>query len=140
MRQPGLILGSNYIETLVLTFEQFLLHSNDLDTQEYIVLRLEELVCSIGLYMPFIVNSYHSKILSIIQSMYSDIPYPELNYCYAYNTLLKWAMDNTKEILGTESNIVPVDQAQEKLKQQIIRITRTAILSTLMEAGFIKTK
>lgn len=140
MRQPGLVLGSNYIETLVLTFEQFLLHSNDIETQEYIVLRLEEIVCSIGLYMPFIVNSYHSKILRIISNMYSDIPQPEFHYCYAYNTLLKWALNNSKEILGLQNSMVTVDQAEEMLKQQIIRIVRTAILSTLMEAGFIRTK
>ncbi|RLG67000.1 hypothetical protein DRN93_05280 [archaeon] len=137
-REPGLVLGRNYVETLILTYEQFQLLSPGLDIQEYIVVRLEELLCSIAYTSPHIKNIYHRKIWNILQEQYPDLPRPDLKSCFAYNRVKKWLDDNKKYVVETDLSLATMDTIQEYILKTAIQIIRTAVISTLMETGVIK--
>ncbi len=138
LREPRLVLGRNYVETLVLTFEQFQLFMPTLDVAEYIVKRLEETLCSIAYTLPYIKNVYHNKIMTILGEMFPDLPRPDFKSCFAYDTLVNWMKNNKNDIMKmSEMGLIPFEEMENKIKEMTIHIIRTAVISTLIETGII---
>jgi len=140
MKEPRLVLGRNYVETLILTHEQYILEAPTLEILEYITMREEELLCSIAMVQQYIMNSYHDKIHQMIQQQHPEIPYSNPNTCFTYRHLLDWMKRNKDRILGSRKDIITPQTIEEELKRMAMRIVRTAVLSTLMESGIIRIK
>ena len=137
--EPRLILGKNYVETLILTFEQFLLQNpGDLGLQEYIVKKLERVLCSIAYTVPHIRNVYHSKVREILGEMFPDLPKPDFKTCFVLGTLVEWMRSNRGDIIKmSELGVISMDEVNEKIRESAIDIIQTAIFSTLIEASII---
>ncbi len=134
----NLIHGKNYVETLLLTLTQFEMMNPKLDVREYIVKRLEEEVVALSRAIPYIKNIYRDFVKEILEKEFRDIPLPDLTQSdYLYDIVLDWMKRNARYILREAYFVMYPTQREERLREQAIRIVRTALMATLYKCGIV---
>ena len=134
----NLIHGKNYVETLLLTLTQFEMMNPKLDVREYIVKRLEEEVVALSRAIPYIKNIYRDFVKEILEKEFRDIPLPDLTQSdYLYDIVLDWMKRNAQYILREAYFVMYPTQREERLREQAIRIVRTALMATLYKCGIV---
>jgi len=132
-----LVYGRNFIETLVLTLLHYELQQPDLGVREYIVLKLEEELCGLSFAMPQIAQLYREAVAEILDETYPELPKPEFRGCFAYEKVKAWLRNHEDRILEAERDLVEFKDADRRIKEIAVRITRTAILGVLHKAGVL---
>jgi len=131
----SIILGRNYIETLLLTLTQFEIAYPNI--QEYIVKRLQYEIEGLSLSYPSILKIYHKNVIKRFKDTYQDIPVPELRSFDVYDQIVEHLKKYKSKILPKRASIHP-EEAEKKIREVACRIIRSAIHATLYETGIIK--
>jgi len=135
---PRLVMGRNFIETIILTLEQYVLRNPGLDSETYRAQRLEAEVCRFAGAYPVVERFYHDYIYERLEKEFPDLPRPEFRSCRVYSTLYDWIMDNhpewsrlIKRGYGTR------EQWDEEVRKIVNEIVTDAVLATLTKLGFL---
>ena len=135
-RRP-LIYGRNFVETLVLTLLYYELQQPDLPVREYIVMRLEEELCSLAMMNPQLEVYYREAVAGILDEMYPELPKPEFRGCFAYERVKAWLRGHEEKILEIERDLIEFRDVERRVREVAVRIIRTAILGVLHKVGVL---
>jgi len=136
-RETRLIVGRNFIETLILTAMQLELVAPSLELSESVVMRLEEELCAVAYSMPIIKQVYHRTILDIVGEMFPDLPKPDIKYCFAYETLKQWLLQHVGIVMGEKIKYMHTKDVDSWIRRTAIRICRTAIMSVFYKTSIV---
>lgn len=135
-RRERLVLGRNFVETLILTHEQMLLSVNP-DPRQFVagiyesVSRIEEVVCALALGRPAIADSYVRAVKLVISQAYPDLPEPELRGCFILDQVRDYMTRYAPRILGPGIHI----DVEQQIMYRAVRVVRSAQLHVLAELG-----
>ena len=141
MSQPKpIIVGRNFIETLILTLTQYELVNPNIEVRERVTQRLEEELCALGYSIPFVVNSYRQTVARIIEQQFPDLPKPDLKGCFLYEQVLTWLNRHRVQIFEKQIEVLHLRDVDLKIKMIAVRIIRSAIMSVLYKCAIVSVK
>ena len=135
-REPRLILGRNYIETLILTMTQFELVAGSEKLEEFVVRRLEQELCARALVIQAIGNEYRKSLVKLLKMHYPDIPEPPLQGCFLIDQLYDYIIKNPHAFFGDVSATRRTD-VERAARRISIKFARSAIMAALFSAGMV---
>jgi len=135
-----MILGRNFIETLVLTLISHELTSPNLEVSELITTKLEEELCSLSFSMPMITNMYREATLKVIEELMPDVPKPDLKGCFMFEQVKNWLYVNRHIVLEKRSELLHVKDIDRQLRYLSTKISRTAIMSVFYKCSLLTIK
>ncbi len=137
-RRQRLVLGKNFIETLILTLTQMeLFEGADLDFKLAVTRKLEEELCAMSHVSHMLKNTYHEALLNLISEEFPDLPKPKLRSCFASRELEQWIDAYTDKIFSAELGFETTETIEVKKKELLIRLLRTAIMSAFYATGSV---
>jgi len=137
LTEERIVLGRNFIESLVLTLIKHEINNPSVEVREAVTTELEEELCGLSYAIPFIANIYRESVIRIIRDLFPDIALPDLRGCFIYEQVKQWIFAHRFEILEKRGELMHVKDIERQVKSLAIRITRSAIMSTLYKAGIV---
>lgn len=138
MSEERIIIGRNYIETLLLTLTKIEFSSPTIDTLIRIVLRVEDEICGLSMVMDEVKNVYTKTFKKMIKEYFGkDLPLPDTLFerCNVIQGALEYLLKNPS--VAVEGKYL-TSVAEEKIKTTVARIGRATIFATLYSLGLIK--
>jgi len=140
-RSQRIILGRNFVESLVLTLISIEFSAPPtLEHQESIVRRLEEEIVAIGTSLPLALNTYRDIVVAILKEEFPDLIPPEeqlKSKAYLFDVVAQWIDANLHHILGDQVRVMHPRDRVRFVKKKTIQIIRTAVQATLYKLGFL---
>lgn len=135
-----LILGRNYIESLLLTLTQleFSIGATLEDRLEYI-LRLEEEICALSMGSRVVRNEYHKALKELLGEEFPDLPKPTFRTCFASKALREWIDTYSEKIFGSTIYLGDSSSIEKGKRELLARLLRTAIMAALYNTGIVST-
>lgn len=137
--ETRILVGRNYIETLLLTLTRVEFTYTSTDTLVRIVLRLEDEVCALSTIMEEVKQVYGNTFKAMIKEYFGkDLPLPSnlFERCNIVYNVLEYLSRNPGVAL--EGRYL-TSEAEEKIKNIVARIGRASIFSTFYTLGLVKT-
>lgn len=135
----SIVIGRNYIETLILTLTKIEFMSPTTDMLIRIVLRLEDEICALSSIIPEAKTLYQSTFKNMVKEYFGKtLPIPDTlitDRCNICQTILEYLLQNPSIVV--EGRYLS-SETEEKIKSYIARIGRASIFSTFYALGLIK--
>ncbi|MEM1913973.1 MAG: hypothetical protein QW067_12605 [Thermofilaceae archaeon] len=138
MSEERIVIGRNYIETLLLTLTKIEFTSPSVDVLVRIVVRLEDEVCGLSTLMEDVRNVYTRTFKKMLKEYFGkDLPLPDSLFekCNVVQNALDYLLKNPN--VAVEGRYL-TSVAEEKIKTTVARIGRASIFATLYSLGLIK--
>ena len=136
-QRPRLVVGRNYVETLLLTFTQIELMEGDVDTRLALTLRIEEEICALSQVSRVLRNEYHKALAELLREEFPDLPVPEFRECFASKKLREWVELYGDKIFKGRYWVEPTSELEKAKKELLARLLRTALMSALYATGTV---
>lgn len=128
-----LIIGRNFIETLILTHEEMLLKYTPTEKLYESVQSIEEVICALSLISPDIGDEYIKGVKHFFKLNIPYIPEPELKGCFLLEQVKEYLSKFGSDVLMDRSTI----GVEEKIKLLSARIVKATQLYLLMKLGYL---
>jgi len=135
--EERIVLGRNFIESLVLTLIKHEINNPMLEVREAVTLELEEELCGLSYAFPPIINIYRESVTKVIKDMFPDIVLPDLKGCFLYEQVKRWIHMHRAEILERKGELMHLKDVERQERNLAIRIIRAAIMATLYKIGVV---
>lgn len=134
----GIVVGRNYIETLVLTLTKIEFTAPSTDILVRIVLRLEDEVCALSSVVPEAKAIYLETFRRMLKEYFGkSLPVPEtlMDRCNICQSMLEYLLQNPSVVVeGRHLS----SETEEKIKSGVARVGRASIFTTFYVLGLIK--